>query len=125
VIVWDLRTGQQHATLAGHTESVNAVACTRLEDGTPIALSGGGGLVGGGEVIVWDLCTGRMQQTLAVPYPVGALCCYSGQRVAIGTATEIAGLRHEGPGVIEGTHRRRAIRRSDNGPLSRPPESIG
>ena len=41
MIVWDLRTGQQHATLAGHTEPVNAVACTHLEDGTPIAITGG------------------------------------------------------------------------------------
>ena len=35
VIVWDPRTGRQHATLAGDTQPVNAVACTRLEDGTP------------------------------------------------------------------------------------------
>jgi hypothetical protein len=33
VIVWDLRTGQPHATLAGHTQPVTAVACTSLEDG--------------------------------------------------------------------------------------------
>ena len=29
-------------TLAGHTQPVNAVACTRLEDGTPIAITGAG-----------------------------------------------------------------------------------
>ena len=43
MIVWDLRTGQQHTTLAGHTQPVSAVACTRLEDGTPIAITGAGG----------------------------------------------------------------------------------
>ena len=42
MIVWDLRTGQQRTTLAGHTQPVNAVACTHLEDGTPIAITGAG-----------------------------------------------------------------------------------
>jgi len=28
VLVWDLRTGERRATLAGHTLPVNAVACT-------------------------------------------------------------------------------------------------
>jgi WD40 repeat protein len=68
--------------LPGPTEIVNAVACTHLEDGTPIAITGGGGIGGAdGEVIVWDLRTGRIQQTLAAPYSVGALCCDSGQGV--------------------------------------------
>jgi WD40 repeat protein len=82
VIVWDLRAGQQHATLPGPTRPVNAVACTHLEDGTPIPITSGGGIGGAdGEVIVWDLRTGRIQQTLAAPYSVGALCCDSGQGV--------------------------------------------
>ena len=78
MIVWDLRTGQQRTTLAGHTQPVNAVACTRLEDGTPIAVTGADAdaclFCGGGEVFVWDLRTGRMQQTLAQRHnPVSAL----------------------------------------------------
>ena len=84
---------------------MNAVACTRLEDGTPIAITGAGS-GGGGEVIVWDLRTGRMQQTLAAPYPVSALCCDSGRGVAIGTATEIVGLQHQRSRVHPCPHRR-------------------
>jgi WD40 repeat protein len=104
VIVWDLRTGQRHTTaLAGHTRPVvNAVACTHLEDGTPIAVTGAGDIGGAGEVIVWDLRTGRMQQTLAAPYPVGALCCDSVGGVVIGTATEIVRLQYERSGGPSG-----------------------
>jgi hypothetical protein len=32
---------------------VQAVACTHLEDHTPIAITGAGGYFGAGEVIVW------------------------------------------------------------------------
>ena len=71
MIVWDLRTGQQHATLAGHTEPVHAVACTHLEDGTPIAITGARG-----EVIVWDLRTGQQHATLTGhAQPVNAVAC--------------------------------------------------
>jgi WD40 repeat protein len=65
VVVWDLRTGQQRAILAGHTESVRAVACTEV-DGVPIAVtcSGRRGTPSGfGEVLVWDLQTGRQRAT--------------------------------------------------------------
>ena len=90
-----------------------------LEDGTPIAITGAGRYFGGaGEVVVWNLHTGRMQQTPTAPYPVGALCCDSGRGVAIGTATEIVALQHERSGIHQGPHRRWAIRGSDNGPLS-------
>ena len=76
MIVWDLRTGQQHATLAGHTQPVNAVACTHLEDGTPIAVTGAGSATDGGEVIVWDLRTGQQHATLAGhTQPVNAVAC--------------------------------------------------
>jgi hypothetical protein len=88
VLVWDLRTGQQRTALPGPTRLVLAVACTRLEDGTPIAVT-----ATGGEVIVWDLHAGRMQQTLALPYPVGAVSCDSDRGVTIGTATEIVRLQ--------------------------------
>ena len=54
-----------HTTLPGHTRPVNAVACTRLEDGTPIAITGGAGDLDRGEVIVWDLRTGQQRATLA------------------------------------------------------------
>ena len=74
MIVWDLRTGQQHATLAGHTQPVHAVACTHLEDGTPIAITGAGG--DAREVIVWDLRTGQQRTTLAGhTQPVNAVAC--------------------------------------------------
>jgi hypothetical protein len=74
---------------------MRAVACTHLEDGTPIAITGAGGYFGGaGEVIVWNRRTGRIQQTPAAPYPVDALCCNSGRGVAIGTATEVVALQH-------------------------------
>ena len=65
VIVWDLRTGQQRTILAGHTQPVNAVACTRLEDGTPIAITAaaGGRYDDAGQVIVWDLRTGQQRTT--------------------------------------------------------------
>jgi WD40 repeat protein len=59
VIVWDLRTGQQHTTLTGHTQPVTAVACTRLDDGTPIAVTSAVG-----EVIDWELRTGQQHTTL-------------------------------------------------------------
>ena len=88
MIVWDLRTGQQHATLAGHTQPVNAVACTHLEDGTPIAVTGAGG-DGGGEVIVWDLRTGQQHTTLAGhTQPVNAVAC---TRLEDGTPIAVTG----------------------------------
>jgi hypothetical protein len=59
VLVWNLRTGRQHAALTGHTRSVNAVACTRV-DGIPVAIAGGDG-----EVLVWNLRTGRQHAALA------------------------------------------------------------
>ena len=91
MIVWDLRTGQQRATLPGHTQPVNAVACTRLEDGTPIAITGGAGDVGGsgGEVIVWDLRTGQQRATLpGHTQPVRAVAC---TRLEDGTPLAITG----------------------------------
>jgi hypothetical protein len=43
---------------------MRAVTCTHLEDGTPSPSPGVGGYFGGaGEVIVWNLRTGRMRQT--------------------------------------------------------------
>ena len=66
-------------------------------------ITGAGGYFGGaGEVIVWNLRTGRMQQTATAPYPVGALCCNSGRGVAIGTATGIVALQHQHSGVHQG-----------------------
>ena len=91
MIVWDLRTGQQHATLAGHTQPVNAVACTHLEDGTPIAVTGAGSDFGGGggEVIVWDLRTGQQHATLAGhTQPVNAVAC---TRLEDGTPIAVTG----------------------------------
>ena len=89
VIVWDLRTGQQRTTLAGHTQQVNAVACTRLEDGTPIAISGAGHISGGGEVIVWDLRTGQQRTILAATPSRGqAVAC---TRLEDGTPIAISG----------------------------------
>jgi WD40 repeat protein len=67
VIVWNLATGRQHATLSGHTQPVNAVACTYLPDGTPLAITGAGVIEragNAGEVIVWNLATGRQHTTL-------------------------------------------------------------
>jgi WD40 repeat protein len=88
VIVWDLRTGQ-HATLAGHTQPVTAVACTRLEDGTPIAITGAGGSGGGpGEVIVWDLRTGQHATLAGHTQPVTAVAC---TRLEDGTPIAITG----------------------------------
>ena len=94
MIVWDLRTGRQRTTLTGHTQSARAVACTRLDDGTPLAITAGGDLLAAGEVIVWDLRAGRMQQTFVAPYAVGALSCDSDQGIAVGTATEIVRLQY-------------------------------
>ena len=77
MIVWNLRTGQQHATLTGHTQPVNAVACTLLEDDTPIAVTGAGGYGSEvGEVIVWNLRTGQQHATLTGhTKPVNAVAC--------------------------------------------------
>jgi hypothetical protein len=45
---------------------VRAVACTHLEDGTPIAITGAGGYFGAvGEVIVWNLCTDECSKRLS------------------------------------------------------------
>jgi len=56
--------------LVGHTQPVIAVACTHLEDGTPIAITGGD------EVIVWDLRTGQQRTILAGhTEPVNAVAC--------------------------------------------------
>jgi WD40 repeat protein len=99
VIVWDLRTGERRATLTGHTQPVNAIACTRLDDSTPIAITAAGtvGYSSLGEVIIWDLHTRRIQQKLAAPYPVGALICDSDQGIAIGTATEMIRFQYVRP----------------------------
>ena len=78
VFVWDLRTGQQRTTLAGHTEPVHAVACTHLEDGTPIAVTAAGSYAAAaaGEVFVWDLRTSQQRTTLACDtQPVHAVAC--------------------------------------------------
>jgi WD40 repeat protein len=84
VIVWDLRTGQQHANLAGHTQPVRAVACTHLDDDTPIAITGAAG-----EVIAWNLHTGQQHANLAGhSQPVNALAC---TRLDDGTALAITG----------------------------------
>jgi len=92
VMVWDLRTGLQRTTLIGHTKPVRAVACTQL-DGTPIAITGAGYYGhGGGEVMIWDLRTGRLQQSFAMPYPVGSLACDPNNGVVVGTATEVVRL---------------------------------
>ena len=89
VIVWDLRTGQQRTTLTGHTQPVHAVACTRLEDGTPIAITGGGDLATAREVIVWDLRTGQQRTTLTGhTRPVHAVAC---TRLEDGTPIAITG----------------------------------
>lgn len=74
--------------------SGNAVACARLEDGTPIAVTGGGYPGYAGEVIVWDLRAGRMQAAFAAPYPVDAPYFDSDSGVAIGAATEIVRLKY-------------------------------
>ena len=68
-----------------------------------VAITGtGDGYFAGDEVIVWNLRTEGIQQTLAAPYPVGALCCDSGRGVAIGTGTEIVALQHERSRVHRG-----------------------
>ena len=112
MIVWDLRTGQQRTTLAGHTQPVNAVACTHLEDGTPIAITGAGELRrrGVGEVIVWDLRTGQQRTTLAGhTQPVNAVAC---THLEDGTPIAVTG---------GGSRRPRRRRRGDRlGPAHRP-----
>ena len=100
---------------------MRAVACTHLEDGTPLAITGAGGNFGGaGEVIVWNLRTDECSKRLPRPTR-GRTLLRSGRGLPIGTATEIVALQHERPGIHLGPHRRRAIRGSDNGPLSRVP----
>ncbi|TPQ21876.1 caspase family protein [Streptomyces sporangiiformans] len=64
LIVWDLRDGRRHATLAHLIEPVNAVACGEV-DGTPVAVAGTGTQDGPGEVLIWDLRTGRLRATLS------------------------------------------------------------
>ena len=71
-----VRLGPAHRPAAGHPgrphpAGARAVACTRLDDGTPLAVTGTDAALiyrgdhGGGEVIVWDLRTGRQRATLA------------------------------------------------------------
>ena len=59
VRVWDLSTGQEQASLTGHTGWVNAVAVAVAADGAR-AVSGGAD----GTVRVWDLSTGQEQASL-------------------------------------------------------------
>ena len=102
--------------------------CGRLPASTsrtapPSPSPGADGYFGGtGELSSVRTCTrDECSKTPTAPYPAGALCCNSGRGVAIGTATEIVALQHQHSGGSSGPHRRRAIRESDNGPLSRPP----
>jgi WD40 repeat protein len=83
VIVWDLRTGQQRTTLTGQTWPMHTIACTRLDDGTPV------GVTGGAEVIVWDLRTGQQRTTLTGhAQPVYAVAC---TRLDDGTPVAVTG----------------------------------
>ncbi|MYS05020.1 hypothetical protein GTW71_00815, partial [Streptomyces sp. SID6041] len=57
--IWDLATGPHHVPVTGHTDSVCAVAITRI-DGRPYGLSASGD----GTLQVRDLATGAHTATL-------------------------------------------------------------
>ena len=64
---------------AGHNvkQPVNAVACTQLQDGTPIAITGGNG-----EVMIWPIAdphsvSSRCAVSESVPYEISTSCVMS------------------------------------------------
>ena len=102
------------AALAGHTAPVWAVACTEV-DGVPVAITSDGG-----EVLVWDLRTGRRRAALAGhTASVSAVACteVDGVRVAVTGA----GKTYRGGEVLVWdlrTGRRRADLAGHTGPVS-------
>jgi WD40 repeat protein len=61
-------------TLPGHTQPVQAIACTQI-DGVPVAVAGSGTILGSGELRVWDLRTGQQRFSLTSPQIVSAVAC--------------------------------------------------
>jgi WD40 repeat protein len=78
-MVWNLRAVDQPAVHGGHARTVSAAACIEI-DGRPVALTGADtediDAPDVGEVIVWDLPTGRRRTTLTGHLgPVKAIAC--------------------------------------------------
>ena len=85
VRVWDLTTATLRATLTGHDNSVNAVACTTIED-HPVAVTASNDKT----VRVWDLTT--TTELVVFDYAgfmSGALCIGPAQEIVIGTGWDL------------------------------------
>jgi WD40 repeat protein len=86
VRVWDLTTNTLHATLTGHDNWVNAVACTTL-DGHPVAVTASTDKT----VRIWDLTTNTELTVFDYAgYMRGALCIGPAQEIVIGTGWDLA-----------------------------------
>jgi WD40 repeat protein len=86
VRVWDLLAAPESRTLQGH---LNWVAGVALSADGRLAVSGGGGVHGGGhngaEVKVWDADTGKLKHNLLMPNSVPAVAISrDGRRVVCG-----------------------------------------
>ena len=98
VRIWDVATGQQRATLNGHTGGVRAVAVA--PDGSWLASGSGDGTVR-----IWDVTTGQTQALMRMENSLNALAWLGANALAIGgsaglylfsfvTSTTPAGTRH-------------------------------
>jgi hypothetical protein len=92
-VVWDLWTGQQRATLAGHTMPVRAVARTQV-DGVPI------GHHRRRRRLRWwrSVRVGSPHATCTahacLPYPVTALTYDPNNKIIVGAAHEVIVIDH-------------------------------